>query len=224
MFSIRTRWDDEPDACFDEGNLVMCSFDLFGAGTETTSTTLRWGVLYMAKYTEIQEKVQEEIDSVIGQSREPSMEDRPNMPYTDAVIHEIQRIGNVVPLNLPHVTNRDVQIGGYTIPKGVMVMPNLTSVLFDKNEWETPNTFNPGHFLNKEGKFVKRAAFIPFSVGKRVCLGENLARMELFLLFTSCLQRFTFSMPPGVEAVFKPRFSITLSPQPYQICATLREE
>ncbi|KAL3047706.1 hypothetical protein OYC64_021813 [Pagothenia borchgrevinki] len=216
--------DDEPDAFFDEGNLVMCSFDLFGAGTETTSTTLRWGVLYMAKYTEIQEKVQEEIDSVIGQSREPSMEDRPNMPYTDAVIHEIQRIGNVVPLNLPHVTNRDVQIGGYTIPKGVMVMPNLTSVLFDKNEWETPNTFNPGHFLNKEGKFVKRAAFIPFSVGKRVCLGENLARMELFLLFTSCLQRFTFSMPPGVEAVFKPRFSITLSPQPYQICATLREE
>ena len=142
--------DDEPDACFDEGNLVMCLFDLFGAGTETTSTTLRWGVLYMAKYTEIQgmsshtrtrnhhklywlvclvfhsfspwlscctEKVQEEIDSVIGQSREPSMEDRPNMPYTDAVIHEIQRIGNVVPLNLPHVTNRDIQIGGYTIPK-----------------------------------------------------------------------------------------------------------
>lgn len=63
------------------------------------------------------EKVQKEIDSVIGQSREPSMEDRPNMPYTDAVIHEIQRIGNVVPHNLPHVTNRDVQIGGYTIPK-----------------------------------------------------------------------------------------------------------
>ncbi|KAI4829145.1 hypothetical protein KUCAC02_023206 [Chaenocephalus aceratus] len=196
--------DDEPDACFDGGNLVKCSFDLFGAGTETTSITLRWGVLYMAKYTEIQEKVQKEIDSVIGQSREPSMEDRPNMPYTDAVIHEIQRIGNVVPHNLPHVTNRDVQIGGYTIPKGVIVMPNLTSVLFDKNEWETPNTFNPWT-LSEQG-------------------GENLARIELFLLFTSFLQRFTFSMPPGVEAVFKPRVSIFLSPQPYQICATLREE
>ncbi|KAK1896882.1 Cytochrome P450 2J2 [Dissostichus eleginoides] len=156
--------DDKPDA----------------SGTETTSTTLRWGVLYMAKYTEIQEKVQEEIDR-----------------RSDRRLHN---------------------------PKGITVMPNLTSVLFDKNEWETPNTFNPGHFLNKEGKFVKRAAFIPFSVGKRVCLGENLARMELFLLFTSFLQRFTFSMPPGVEAVFKPRFSISLSPQPYQICATLREK
>ncbi|GLD50275.1 cytochrome P450 2J2-like protein [Lates japonicus] len=66
-----------------------------------------------------------------------------------------KRISNIVPLSLPHVTTRDIQLGGYTIPKGVTIIPNLTSVLFDKNEWETPYTFNPGHFLNEEGKFVK---------------------------------------------------------------------
>ncbi|XP_044056042.1 uncharacterized protein LOC122877915 [Siniperca chuatsi] len=209
---------------FDEENLVMCVLDLFVAGSETTSTTLRWAFLYMAKYLEIQEKVQAEIDRVIGQSRQPSMEDRANLPYTDAVIHEVQRMGNIVPLSLPHVTNRDVQLGGYTVPKGVIVIPNLTSVLFDKNEWETPFTFNPGHFLNEEGQFVKRAAFIPFSAGKRVCLGENLARMELFLLFTSFMQRFTFSMPPGVEPVLKPRFGVTLAPHEYEVCATSRLE
>ncbi|KAK1897287.1 Cytochrome P450 2J6 [Dissostichus eleginoides] len=85
----------------------------------TTSTTLRWGFLYMAKYPEMQAKVQSEIDRVIGESRQPSMEDRPNMPYTDAVIHEIQRMGN---------------LGGYTIQKGVTIIPNLTSALYDKNE------------------------------------------------------------------------------------------
>uniref|UniRef100_A0A665TUG2 Cytochrome P450 2J6-like n=1 Tax=Echeneis naucrates TaxID=173247 RepID=A0A665TUG2_ECHNA len=215
--------DGVVDSFFHEETLVMCLLDLFVAGTETTSTTLRWALLYMAKYTEIQEKVQAEIDRVIGQSRQPSMEDRPKLPYTDAVIHELQRISNIVPLSLPRVTKREVQLEGYKIPKGVTVIPNLTSVLFDKSTWETPYTFNPGHFLNKEGKFVKQAAFIPFSLGKRACLGENLARMELFLFFTSFMQRFTFSMPPGMEPVFKPQASITLKPSEYEICITQRE-
>uniref|UniRef100_A0A673AJ53 Uncharacterized protein n=1 Tax=Sphaeramia orbicularis TaxID=375764 RepID=A0A673AJ53_9TELE len=209
---------------FDEECLIMSVLDLFGAGSETTSTTLRWAFLFMVKYPEIQERVQAEIDSVIGQSRPPSVDDRADLPYTDAVIHEIQRMGNIVPLNLPHVTNRDVHLRGYTIPKGVTIIPNLTSVLFDKREWKTPFTFNPGHFLNEEGKFVKPAAFIPFSAGKRLCLGENLARMELFLFFTSFMQHFTFSMPPGVKPVLDYRFGITLSPVHYEICAKPRHE
>uniref|UniRef100_A0A667YGI1 Uncharacterized protein n=1 Tax=Myripristis murdjan TaxID=586833 RepID=A0A667YGI1_9TELE len=216
-------------------NLIICALELFVAGSETTSTTLRWAFLYMAKYPEIQggnfHKLirtcfpgpSAEIDRVIGQSRQPSMMDRANLPYTDAVIHEILRMGNIVPLSLPHSTNNEMQLGNYTIPKGVVIIPNLTSVLFDKKEWETPYTFNPGHFLNEEGKFVKRAAFIPFSAGKRVCLGENLARMELFLFFTSFMQRFTFSMPSGVKPVLDYRFGVTLAPIQYKICAKLRQ-
>ncbi|XP_071343745.1 cytochrome P450 2J6-like isoform X2 [Trachinotus anak] len=107
----------QADSSFDEESLVMSALDLFVAGSETTSTTLRWAFLYMAKYPEIQEKVQAEIDRVIGQSRQPSMDDRVNLPYTDAVVHEVQRMGNIVPLSLPHATNRSIQLGGYTIPK-----------------------------------------------------------------------------------------------------------
>ncbi|XP_068600038.1 cytochrome P450 2J2-like [Brachionichthys hirsutus] len=207
---------------FDEKALIISVFDLFVAGSETTSTTIRWAFLYMAKYPEIQKNVQAEIDRVIGQFRQPAMEDRVNLPYTNAVIHEIQRMGNIVPLSLPHATNRDIQLGGYTIPKGVTIIPNLTSVLFDKNEWETPFTFNPGHFLTKEGAFEKRAAFIPFSAGKRLCLGENLAKMELFLFFTSFMQHFSLSMPAGVKPVMDYHFGVTLAPQSYDICATSR--
>ncbi|XP_037554094.1 cytochrome P450 2J6 [Nematolebias whitei] len=214
----------QDDNTFDEENLIMCVLDLFVAGSETTSTTLRWAFLYMAKYPEIQEKVQAEIDRVIGQSRQPCMEDRANLPYTDAVIHEIQRMANIAPLSLPHATNKEVQLGGYTIPKGVLIIPNLASVLFDETEWETPFTFNPGHFLNKEGKFVKPAAFIPFSAGKRLCLGENLARMELFLFFVSFMQHFSFSMPAGAQVVMDYRFGVTLAPKPYDICITSRQD
>ncbi|XP_068599257.1 cytochrome P450 2J2-like [Brachionichthys hirsutus] len=207
---------------FDEENLIVCVMDLFVAGSDTTATTLRWAFLYMAKYPEIQEKVQAELDGVIGRSKHPTMDDCASLPYTNAVIHEIQRMGNIVPLSIPHFTNRDIQLGGYTIPKGVAIIPNLTSVLLDKNEWETPFTFNPGHFLTKEGTFEKRAAFIPFSAGKRLCLGETLARMEIFLFFTSFMQHFTISMPAGVKPVMDSRFGVTLAPPPYDICATSR--
>ncbi|XP_068599265.1 cytochrome P450 2J6-like [Brachionichthys hirsutus] len=214
--------EGQANSTFDEENLIICLLNLFLAGSETTSTTLRWAFLYMAKYPEIQEKVQAELKKVIGRSRQPAMEDRANLPYTNAVIHEIQRMGNIVPLSLPRITNRDLQLGGYTIPKGVTIIPNLTSVLLDKNEWETPFTFNPGHFLTKEGTFEKRAAFIPFSAGKRMCPGETLARMELFLFFASFMQHFTFSMPAGVMPVMDYRFGVTLAPQPYEICAISR--
>lgn len=212
----------EADLGFEESNLALCALDLFLAGTETTSTTLQWALVYLIKLPHIQEKVQAEIDRVIGQSRQPNMADRPNMPYTDAVIHEIQRMGNIVPLNGLRRAAKDTTLGGYFIPKGTSLMPSLTSVLFDKNEWETPDTFNPGHFLDADGKFVRREAFMPFSAGKRVCLGESLAKMELFLFFVSLFQKFRFSTLDGVELSTKGQVGVTHIPLPFKIHATVR--
>uniref|UniRef100_A0A8C2AG63 Uncharacterized protein n=2 Tax=Cyprinus carpio TaxID=7962 RepID=A0A8C2AG63_CYPCA len=209
-------------AGFDVEDLCFCTLDLFGAGTETTSTTLYWGLLYMVKYSEIQAKVQEEIDRVVGGSRQLSLSDKENMPYTNAVIHEIQRIGNIIPMNVARATVEDIKIGKYSIPKGTIVTGNLTSVLFDESEWETPHRFNPGHFLDAEGQFRRRDAFLPFSLGKRVCLGEQLARMELFIIFSSLLQRFTFSSPAGVEPSLDFKLGATHAPQPYELCAVPR--
>ncbi|KAL4634976.1 cytochrome P450 2J2-like [Arapaima gigas] len=213
---------EDPAAGFSETNLIYCALDLFLAGTETTSTTLHWALLYMIKYPEVAEEVQAEIDRMIGEARQPTMADRVNMPYTDAVIHEIQRKGNIVPLNGLRMASKDTTVGGYFIPKGTAVMVNLTSVLFDKNEWEDPDSFNPAHFLDNNGKFVRRDAFLPFSAGKRICLGEQLAKMEVFLFFTSLLQKFNFSCLPGVEPSFEGRVGVTLTPLPFKMCATPR--
>ncbi|XP_039590490.1 cytochrome P450 2J2-like [Polypterus senegalus] len=220
-FAEIIKRQDDPEAQFDDENLCYCTLDLIIAGTETSSTTLRWALLYMMKHQQVQEKVHEEIDRVIGQARQPSMDDRPNMPYTDAVIHEVQRISNIVPLNLPRLTTKDTTLGGYFIPEGTQIIPNLTSVLFDKNEWETPDSFNPRHFLDASGAFVRKEAFMPFSAGQRICLGENLAKMELFLFFTSLLQKFTFHSPAGVEPSFGFQVGLTLSPLPFQISASV---
>ncbi|RXN38835.1 cytochrome P450 2J2-like protein [Labeo rohita] len=165
---ISSLWQelkDDTTAGFDVENLCICTLDLFVAGTETTSTTLYWGLLYMIKYPEIQAKVQEEIDRVVGGSQQPSLSDKDNMPYTNAVIHEIQRIGNIFPINVVRATVEDTQIGEYSIPQGTIVTGSLTSVLFDESEWKTPHSFNPGHFLDAEGKFRRRDTFLPFSLG-----------------------------------------------------------
>uniref|UniRef100_A0A3B3U9K0 Cytochrome P450 2J2-like n=1 Tax=Poecilia latipinna TaxID=48699 RepID=A0A3B3U9K0_9TELE len=213
---------EDTDSGFGILNLCACSLDLLFAGTETTTTTLHWGLLYMIYYPEIQERVQAEIDAVIGPSRQPAVTDRENMPYTDAVIHEIQRKGNIIPLNVARMATKDTTLDKYSIPKGTLVMATLHSVLHDESMWETPHSFNPQHFLDQDGKFRKREAFMPFSAGKRVCLGEQLARMELFLFFTSLLQRFKFSPPPGEKPSLEFKLGATHYPKPYRLCAVPR--
>ncbi|KAL2089584.1 hypothetical protein ACEWY4_014272 [Coilia grayii] len=212
----------DPTDGFNESNLIFNSLDLFLAGTETTSTTLLWALVLLIKHPEVQDKVQSEIDSVIGQSRQPSMADKASMPYTEAVIHEIQRLGNIVPLNALRMAEKDTTLGGFFIPKGTALMTNLTSVMFDKTEWETPEEFNPGHFLDSEGKFRRRDAFMPFSAGKRVCLGEQLARMELFLFFVGLFQKFRFSVQDGVELSLEGDVGATRTPIPFKVFAHTR--
>ncbi|XP_075035729.1 cytochrome P450 2K1-like isoform X2 [Mixophyes fleayi] len=211
---------------FNDENLNYTVLDLFSAGSETTSTTLCWGILLMTKYPDIQKRVQEEIRTHIKAGQLPTVDDRRNMPYTDAVIHEIQRFANIVPLNLTHTTANDVYFRGYCIPKGTDVIPFLTSVLYDKTQWKTPNEFNPHHFLDAAGKFVRQDAFMPFSAGRRACVGESLAKMELFLFFTGLLQAFTFHQPTGVSRAdlsLKPDIGFLLLPMPHLICAKLND-
>ncbi|XP_054464211.1 cytochrome P450 2K1-like isoform X1 [Anoplopoma fimbria] len=213
------------DSYYNIENLMTTVGNLFSAGTDTTATTLRWGLLLMAKYPQIQDQVQAELSRVIG-TRQVKAEDRMNLPFTDAVIHETQRLANILPTSIPHITSTDLTFQGYFIRKGTAVIPLLTSVLWDESEWESPHTFNPAHFLDKDGKFLMRDAFMPFSAGRRACPGESLAKMELFLFFTSLLQRFRFTPPPGVtedELDLTPAVGFTIGPTPHELCAVSRE-
>ncbi|PIO16478.1 hypothetical protein AB205_0083490 [Aquarana catesbeiana] len=105
-------------------------------------------------------------------------------------------------------------------PQGTIVFPLLSSVLKDEAYFEKPDEFYPEHFL--EGNLKKNEAFIPFSLGKRSCAGENLAKMELFLFFTTLLQNFTFQAPPGVDVDLNPALGFTNAPLPHKICAIPR--
>ncbi|XP_069584345.1 cytochrome P450 2K6-like [Ranitomeya imitator] len=221
-FLVKQREEKpNPKLFFTNENLTALITDLFDAAMESTSITLRWGLLLMMKYPEIQKKVQSEIDKVIG-SNEPQAIHRKEMPYTEAVIHEIQRFGNIVPTNVPHATTQDVNFRGYLLPKGIQVITLLTSVLYDKDHFVKADEFYPEHFLDSSGNFVKNEAFLPFSAGKRSCPGENLAKLQLFMFFTRLLQNFTFKAPPGATLDLTPGVGFAAAPMPFKMCAIPR--
>ncbi|XP_043945727.1 cytochrome P450 2K1-like isoform X2 [Protopterus annectens] len=210
---------------FHDKNLVETTATLFVAGTETATRTLRWSLLLMAKYPEIQKKVQNEIDKVVGSERFPSTKDRKNLPYCNAVIHEVQRFSNVVPLSLQHETAADVHFRGYFLPKGTQVIACIGSALYDKTQWATPDKFNPSHFLDTKGNFVLPDAFLPFSAGRRICLGEAMAKAEIFIFFVVLLQKFAFVPPPGITAKdldIESAPGTSSKPKPHKLCAVLR--
>ncbi|KAI7794518.1 cytochrome P450, partial [Triplophysa rosa] len=155
------------DSTFHDENMVMSTSDLFLAGTNTTTTTIRWGLIFLTENTEVQERCHEEIVQVLGYDRQPSMDDRDKLPYTYAAVHEIQRCANIVPFGVVHATTQPTKLRGYDIPKGTMIMTNLTAIFSDKKHWKSPDTFNPENFLDENGHFYKPEAFIAFSVAIR---------------------------------------------------------
>ncbi|XP_077780430.1 cytochrome P450 2C55-like isoform X3 [Podarcis muralis] len=194
-FLIRSeKKQTNPENIYSTEELVQCVFGLFIAGSTNSSTALVFSLLVMAKFPHIQAKVQQEIDEVVGANRIPGMDDWVRMPFTNAVIHETQRFEKGSLEGFPRATTCRTEFRGYIIPQSTTVVPMLTTVHYDPLQWETPEKFNPGHFLDEKGQFRKRNAFMPFSAGKRACPGEALARMELFLFFAVLLQNFTFQL------------------------------
>lgn len=188
--------------------------DLFFAGAETTSTTLTWTMLYMAKYPEIQKKVQQELDKIPGTIIQAH---RPSTPYTEATILEVQRLSQILPLSLVHYTTQDTTLGGYYLPKGTQIMPHIGMVMMDDKHFPEPKKFRPERYL-KDGQFVPHPRVIPFGVGKRRCLGETLAKAELYLFFTGIMQNFSVvSVVEPKQLDVTPVCGFTMSAKPFNV-------
>uniref|UniRef100_A0A4W3JIG8 Cytochrome P450, family 17, subfamily A, polypeptide 1 n=1 Tax=Callorhinchus milii TaxID=7868 RepID=A0A4W3JIG8_CALMI len=201
-----------------DDHLQMTVADIFGAGVETTSTVLRWIWAYLIHNPEVQKRIHEEMDNKIGFDRLPKLNDKSSLPYLNATISEVLRIQPVAPLLIPHVALADSSIGDWTIPKGTRVIINLWSVHHDEQEWKNPATFDPGRFLDEDGNHIysPSGSYLPFGAGVRVCLGEALAKMEIFLFMAWILQRFTIECPEGQPLPsLSGKFGVVLQPKKF---------
>ena len=174
--------------------------DMFAAGIDTTLTILVNTFALLLKYPECSNKIRAEIDRVTRNSRPPSLDDRPSMPYTKALILEVHRYISLAPTGIPHVCNRDVVFESYNIRKGSVIFPNLWYIHHDKKYWHDPWEFRPERFLDATGELLPadhelRQACIPFSIGRRSCPGQTLAMTRTFLYLTRILQEFEVKPP-----------------------------
>ena len=205
--------------CLDDDNLLKNIIDLFAAGTETVASSIVWCLLFILHTPSVQTKIHEELDREVGQERQPTMEDQARLPYLNAVIKETQRLSNVVPFSVMHKTSEEIKIGDFIIPKGTTLIPNLDSVLHDPEVWGSDaEIFNPDRFLDKDGNVIHREEFIPFSLGPRICVGEAMAKMELFLFLSSMFQRFQFVAKDSKNLpTLKPNIGFTSVPTAFEI-------
>ncbi|CAC5401019.1 CYP17A [Mytilus coruscus] len=222
LISIIKRKFEEHEETFNiviRKHLRQTVFDIFSAGIDTSRVTLGFAVRYMAGLPEIQSKVQEEIDRVVGKDRLPTVKDRENLSYTEATLHEVMRLGTAVPVGLPHSTICDTRVGGYDVPKDTMVMINHWALHHDPRYWKEEEKFDPTRYLDENGKLgMKPESWLPFSAGRRVCLGETVAKPELHLIFATIMQRFKITLPEGTNPKVELGGSggITI-PAPYKI-------
>ena len=220
LFIYEMRQQENDNSSYNYRQLLAVFGDLLGAGSETTATTIRWALLYLINYPDIQKKLRADIISTIGKNQLPRMSDLKQLPYVEAFILEVIRIANVAPLGVPHAVECDTDFSfqGYTIPKNCNLIVNLQSVFKDADLFKDPNDFKPERFLGADGTVDKPVEFIPFGIGRRICAGEMVAKMELFLFISALIQRFEISSSNDVMPSLRGELGITYKPLPFSIC------
>ncbi|KAK5640625.1 hypothetical protein RI129_011436 [Pyrocoelia pectoralis] len=207
---------DEGEKSLDNEQLLMVCLDLFVAGAHSTGGTLDCACLMMLLHPDIQSKAQEVLDKEFSSSHSFTYSDRHKVPYIQAILSEVERLHQVFPIAGSRRALKDVDIEGYTIPKDSTILINLYSVFMSKEVWGDPENFRPERFLNDHGKLIIYDEFVPFSTGRRRCLGEPLARSFLFIFFAQLLRRYRI-LPMEGKALPSSilRTGIVSLPQPY---------
>ncbi|KAG5839339.1 hypothetical protein ANANG_G00203970 [Anguilla anguilla] len=219
------KLDENSNTQISDEKIVGIVNDLFGAGFDTVSTFLSWAVMYLVTYPEIQEKLHQELREKVGMDRFPRLTDKSNLPFLEAFITEVFRHSSFVPFTIPHCTTKNTSLNGFFIPKDTCVFVNQWQVNHDPTVWKEPTDFSIERFLDADGISINKLEaekVMTFGLGKRRCIGEAIARSEVFLFLAILLQRLRFYQKPGQAPDMTPEYGLTMKHKRCQMSASLR--
>jgi cytochrome P450 len=203
---------------YDAEELEYLVRDLANGGMQTTSIMIQWALILLGNNPADQDKMRKEIDSVVPRDRLLSLDDRRQLPYVEAALLEVFRCRGLLPFVFPHETASQTEVCGYQIPEKATVLVNMHSLRMDAELWPDPQAFKPERFLNEDGAVVNKEKVVSFSLGKRSCPGEGLARHEVFLFVTSLVQQFNILPPEGQDKIRDEAVVIRfLQPEPFEV-------
>jgi cytochrome P450 len=209
LLSMLLAARDEDGSRMTDRQLRDEAITIFLAGHETTANALSWTWMLLSQNPAVETKLHAELDAVLA-GRTPSLDDLPKLRYTGHVITESMRLYPPA-WGMARVAIEDVEIGGYSIPKGCGVSLAQWVVHRDPRWFDAPEEFCPERWEGDLMKRLPRFAYFPFGGGPRQCIGNNFAVMEATLLLATIAQRFRIRLVPGHPVVPMP--SITLRPR-----------
>ncbi|KQK13081.1 isoflavone 3'-hydroxylase [Brachypodium distachyon] len=197
---LLTLQKTEPEVYTDTMITALCA-NLFGAGTETTSTTTEWAMSLLLNHPEVLKKAQAEMDASVGTSRLVTADDVAHrLPYLQHIVSETLRLYPAAPMLLPHQSSADCKIGGYTVPRGTMLLVNAYAIHRDPAAWgPAPEEFRPERFEDASNKGEELPLMLPFGMGRRKCPGETLALRTVGMVLGTLVQCFEWERVGGVE-------------------------
>jgi len=164
---------------------------MYSAGSDTTVSATYSLFLALVLFPQVQRRAQAELDAVIGRDRLPTCDDRPRLPYIEALCKELMRWHMVTPMGLPHSSSRDDVYRGFFIPKGSIMVANAWAILHDPEIYPDPEEFRPERFLNEDGSIQDDPTLaLVFGIGKRICPGRHFVDATLFIVTASVLSAF----------------------------------
>ncbi|XP_023139824.1 cytochrome P450 1A1 [Amphiprion ocellaris] len=219
------KLDENANVQMSDEKIVGIVNDLFGAGFDTVSTALSWSVMYLVANPEMQERLYQEIKDNVGLDRTPLLSDKTKLPLLEAFILELFRHSSFLPFTIPHCTSKDTSLNGYFIPKDTCVFINQWQINHDPDLWKDPSSFNPERFLSADGTEVNKMEgekVLIFGLGRRRCIGEVIARHEVFLFLAIIIQNLHFHNLPGKPLDMTPEYGLTMKHKRCHLRATMR--
>nr|XP_011463752.1 PREDICTED: flavonoid 3',5'-hydroxylase-like [Fragaria vesca subsp. vesca] len=180
-------------------------------GTYTSSNTVEFAMSEVMNKPEVLQKVQQELDAVVGKNSIAEESHIHKLPYLYAVMKETLRLHPALPLLVPHCPSETCTVGGYTIPKGSRIFVNVWAIHRDPSCWENPLEFDPTRFL--DGKWDYSGSdfkYFPFGSGRRICSGVALAERMVMHSLATLLHSFDWKVPQGETLDLSEKFGIVL--------------